>query len=103
MKVFKTKVAAKRYGRSEEEMLFYQWYHESVHDSEAAWIFAKMDGEEGTVGVFSKTGNPRILSFVAHFAARSMTDAAEAMFAIMGWQFPAVVEEQLAQIEQVLG
>jgi hypothetical protein len=32
-----------------------------------------------------------------------MTDAAEAMFAIMGWQFPAVVEEQLAQIEQVLG
>jgi hypothetical protein len=103
LKFLDRKVAAKRYGRSEEEILFYQWSHESVHGSEAAWMFARKDVGEGTVGVFGKTGNPRILSLVVHFAARSMTDAAEAMFAIMGWQFPAAVKEGLAQIERVLG
>jgi hypothetical protein len=103
VKFFETKVAAKRYGRSEEEMLFYQWTHESVHGSEAVWMFAKMEVEEGTVGMFGKTGNQRVLSHVAHFSARAMADAADATFAIVGWKFPAVVKEHLAQIERVLG
>jgi hypothetical protein len=55
------------------------------------------------MGLFGKTGNPRNLSFVAHFAARSMTDAAEAMFTIGLEIFPAVVKEHLAQTEQALG
>jgi len=32
-----------------------------------------------------------------------MADAAEAMFAIMGWRFPAAVKEQMGLIERVLG
>lgn len=103
MKFLETKIAAKRYGRSEEEILFYQWSHESVHGSEAVWMFAKMEVEEGIVGMFGKTGNPRVLSHVAHFAARAMADAADATFAIVGWKFPAAVKEQVAQIELVLG
>jgi len=32
-----------------------------------------------------------------------MADAAESMFAIMGWKFPAAVKEHVAQIERLLG
>jgi hypothetical protein len=98
-----TKVSAKRFGWSEDKILFYEWSHESVHGTEAVWMFAKIGMDDGTVGLFGKTANPRALAYITHFAGKSMAQAAKAMFAIMGWTFPSTVREHVAKIERAFG
>lgn len=92
------KVAAKRYGR-EDDILLYEWSHESVHGSEAGWLFSKRMMAEPVVGFFAKNGDTRIRSHVARFAARSIAKSTEAVFRMMNWTLPP---ELVTDLEAIL-
>ena len=77
-----TKVAAKQFRRS-DDILLYEWAHESVHGSEAAMLFARQRPAGDTVGLHAKIGNPIVLSHYVDFAAKSMTAAVLATFGIL--------------------
>ena len=94
-----TKVAAKRLGRG-DDILLYEWSHESVHGSEAGWMFSKRMVTEPVVGFFAKNGDAGILSHVARFAARSIVESAKAVFRRMGWTLPP---ELTMELEAILG
>jgi hypothetical protein len=62
------KDAASRFDRKEDYWT-YRWAHESVHGSDAAWMFARQRPAVGTVSLYARTGNPSVLSSFAHFSA----------------------------------
>ena len=95
------KDAAKRFDRKDGYWT-YEWAHESVHGTDAAWMFARLRPAVDMVGLYAKTGNPSLRSSFAHFAARSMADAAKAVFAILGWTLPPELEQTVSDIEGVL-
>ena len=95
-----TKIAAKQFRRS-DDILLYEWAHESVHGSEAAMLFARKRPAGDTVGLHAKIGNPIVLSHYVHFAAKSMTAAVQATFAILGWTLPPGFEQTVGDIERI--
>ena len=95
-----TKIAAKRFGRS-GDILLYEWANESVHGSEAAVMLAIQRPAGNTIGLNEKTGNPLVLSHFAHFAAKSIAAAAKATVAILGWTLPRGFEQTVGDIERV--
>jgi hypothetical protein len=92
---------AVRYGRR-DDFWTYQWSHESVHGSEVAYMFSRRKIAEGTAGFHAKTGDPEIRATMAEFAARSITDATVATFAIFGWTLPADFRESAARMQAIL-
>ena len=96
-----TKIAAKKFRRS-GDILIYEWAHESVYGSEAAMMFAIQRPAGDIIGIYAKTGNPRVLSHFAYFAAKSMAAAAKATVAILGWTLPPGFEQTVSNIERIL-
>jgi len=96
-----TKIAAKHFHRS-GDLLLYEWAHESVHGSDAAVLLARQRLARDTIGLHAKTGNPIVLSQYAHFSAKSMTAAAQATFAILGWTLPPEFKQTVDDIERIL-
>lgn len=96
-----TREAASKYGRKDDYWT-YHWAHESVHGSDAVWMFARQRPAVGTVYLYARTGNPSVLSSFAHFSARSIADAAKAISTILGWTLPTGLEQTVGDIEGVL-
>ena len=78
------KVAAIRFGRK-EDFWTYSWSHESVHGSDAAWLFARKKIGEN-LALFAKTSSPGLRASFAAFAAESVMDVAEATASIFQWK-----------------
>lgn len=97
----RVKEAAFRFDRKDDYLTF-EWAHESVHGTDASWMFAKQRATADWVGLCGKTGEPMLLSGVAHFAARSMADAATAVFMILGWALPAGLDQTVSNIKQII-
>lgn len=95
------KDAAFRFDRK-KEYWSYEWAHESVHSTDAAWMFAKRRPAADTIGLYAKTGDPMVLSHFARFAARSMADATKAVFTILDWTLAPGLEQTVTDIEAVL-
>jgi Family of unknown function (DUF5677) len=95
------KDGAFRFGRKDDYWT-YEWAHESVHGTDAAWMFARRKSSENTAGLYAKTNDPTLLSGFALFAARSMANASEAAFTIFGWALPAELMETVKEIERTL-
>ena len=95
-----TKIAAKQFRRS-DDILLYEWAHESVHGSEAAMLLARQRPAGDTIGLHAKIGNPIVLSHYVHFAAKSMAAAVQATFAILGWTLPPGFEQTVGDIERI--
>jgi hypothetical protein len=93
-----TKDAALRFGRRDDYWT-YQWSHESVHGSDAAWLFARHKVSTDTVALFDKTDDPRLLVIVAVFAAISLAEAAHSASTIFGWQSSVAVKSLLEKIK----
>jgi len=93
--------AAFRFERKEDFWL-YEWSHESVHGSEAAWLFSSRRPAEGILGLYAKANDPELLSEFARFAARSMANAAEAAFAILGWTPVPDFQRPVTDIERLI-
>lgn len=96
-----TKIAAKKFGRS-GDILIYEWAHESVHGSEAARMVATQRPAGDTIGIYEKAGNVLVLSRCAHFAAKSMVAATNATCAIFGWTLRPEFEQIVGGIERIL-
>jgi hypothetical protein len=97
----RVKDAAFRFDRKDDYFTF-EWAHESVHGTDAGWMFAKQRATPDWVGLCGKTGEPILLSGIAHFAARSMVDAATAVCPILGWALPAGLDQTVSTIKQTL-
>jgi hypothetical protein len=93
------KVAARRFGR-EDDILLYEWSHESVHGTEAGWMFSRRLLAQPVVGFFAKNGDAGILSHVTRFAARSIVESAKAAFRMIGWTLPPELEAELTTIQE---
>lgn len=93
--------AAIRYDRK-DDFWTYEWSHESVHGNDAAFMFARRRLGEDTTAMHAKTADPEIRAGFAEFAARSLTDATTATFAIFGWRLPPGLGEPAAQMRAVL-
>jgi len=93
--------AAFRFGRK-EDFWTYQWAHESVHGSDAMWLFARRKRGVDTVALHAKTNDPEVLSGFAHVAAKSMAEAADAAFTIFGWTAAPEFQQVVSDIERVL-
>jgi len=93
--------AANRFGRK-EDFWTYEWSHESVHGSDAAWLFARRRPEADRIDLHAKTGDPSVLSSFAHFAAQSMLDSAKAVFTIMGWILPTGLAQTVTNMHALL-
>jgi hypothetical protein len=76
--------AAFRFSRQEDFWL-YEWMHEAVHGSDAAWLFSRRRPTEGQVSLYAGTADPELLSEFARFAATSIANASQATFTIFGW------------------
>ena len=95
------KEAASRYGRKEDYWT-YEWAHEIVHGSDAAWMFARRQIGDGSLFFNAKTEDDSLLSSIAHFAAVSFADAASATFKILSWALPSRFDEIVRDIERLL-
>lgn len=93
--------AALRYGRGEDYWL-YEWSHESVHGTDAAWLFARKKVSNDAMGFHAKTDDPLLRASFAGFSATSITDATVATFSIFGWQLPEDFRQPADEIEQLL-
>ena len=95
------KDAAIRYDRKEDYWM-YEWSHESVHGTDAAWMFARKRIASDSVGLHAKTNDPMLRASWAGFAARSITAATQATSEIFGWQLPPEFSQPAAEIERLL-
>lgn len=95
------KDAASKFDRKDRYWTYY-WAHESVHGSDAAWMFAKKEIAAGTIGLYAKTGDPSVLSSFAQFAVISMADAAKAVSTIYGWTLAPGTEQAVMDIERII-
>jgi hypothetical protein len=94
--------AALRFGRK-EDYWFYEWCHESVHGTDACWMFARHKGPNEALGFHAKTDHAVLRASLAGFAATSVTQATVATFVIFGWQLPDEFVESAKEIERLLG
>jgi hypothetical protein len=92
------KDAALRFGRMEDYWT-YSWSNESVHGSDAAWLFGRRKIATDTIGLFAKTNNPGLCASIAAFAAVSLIDAASAVSSIFGWAAFASAREICTRIQ----
>jgi hypothetical protein len=92
--------AALRFGRGADYYWSYQWSHEAVHGSDAAWLFARRKVSTDTVGLFAKTTDPRILGAMVSFSANSFGEATRATFTIFGWSLPEFFDQRLSALQQ---
>jgi len=95
------KDAAFKFDRKDDYFTF-EWTHESVHGTDAGWMFAKKRATADWVGFCGKTNEPMLLSGLAHFAARSMSDATMGVFRILGWAPPTGLDQTVSNIKQLI-
>jgi hypothetical protein len=95
------KAAAIRYGRK-DDFWTYEWAHESVHGSDAAYMFSRKKLADQTAGMHAKTGDPEILASFAEFAARSVTEATLSAFAILDWPPPQGLSAPADEMRAIL-
>jgi hypothetical protein len=76
--------ASVRFDRKKEYWI-YEWAHESVHGTDAAWLYGRRRTAENEARLYAKTSDPGLRAGFAAFAARSMIDAMEATSKIFGW------------------
>jgi hypothetical protein len=79
----------------------YELAHESVHGSDAAWIFARRT-VAGVVGLHAKTNDPGIRAGFAEFAASSVAAAAVAASLMFDWLEVSSLNEPLRLIRERL-
>lgn len=95
------KDAAFRFGRKDDYWT-YEWAHESVHGTDAAWMFARRRPAEDTAGLHAKTNDPLLRSSLAQFGAISQFNAAEAASTIFGWVLPVTLKQAVDKIGRLL-
>lgn len=95
------RAAALRFSRA-DDFWIYEWSHESVHGSDAVWIFARRPTATGAAALHAKTNDPAIQGGFAEFAAGSLTEAVKAASAIFGWPLENELNQPLEQIRNLL-
>jgi hypothetical protein len=93
--------AAIRYDRKDDYWT-YEWSHESVHGSDAAYMYARRKVGQGAAAIYARTGDPELRAGFAEFAARSLTDATLATFAMFGWPLPPDLAQPVARMRALL-
>jgi hypothetical protein len=92
--------AAHKFGR-EDDYWIYKYSHQTVHGSDAAWIYARIQYAQHT-GFHAHTPHPVLRSICAHFSARSMSNAFSAACSIFGWTLPPEVEQTVRDIDTAI-
>jgi Family of unknown function (DUF5677) len=95
------KDAAFKFDRKDDYFTF-EWTQESVHGTDASWMFAKKRATSEWVGLCGKTDEPMLRSGLAYFAARSMADATMGVFKILGWALPAGLGQTVSNIKELI-
>ena len=95
------KDAATRYDRK-EDVWTYEWAHEFVHGTDAAYVFARRKLIPGSAGMYAKTEHPELRAGFAEFAARSLTDASAAICRIFGWPIAPDLEQPVTEMRRLL-
>jgi hypothetical protein len=80
----------------------YEWSHEFVHGSDAAWVFARRTPAPGAAALHGKTNDPVARGGFAEFAAGSLTEAFRATASIFGWPFQSDLGDPQKQIQSLL-
>jgi hypothetical protein len=91
---------ARKFGR-EDDYWLYKYSHQTVHGSDAAWIYARIQYAQHT-GFHAHTPHPVLRSICAHFSARSMSNAYSAAASIFGWTLPPELGEIVIQIDKLI-
>jgi hypothetical protein len=92
--------AINKYGRK-DDYWFYEFSHETVHGSQAAWIYGTKQYGDFT-GLHAKTDDPVFRSTCAHFSARSISNAYSATASIFGWKLHPELHELVNQIDKLI-
>lgn len=85
-----------------EDYLTYEWTHESVHGSDAAWMFGRRRTARDAAALHAKTTDPMLRAAFAEFAARSLADSALATFTIFGWPLPSELGQPATRMRRLL-
>jgi Family of unknown function (DUF5677) len=101
LKEFLSPLAGARKFSREDDYWLYKYSHQTVHGSDAAWIYARIQFAQHT-GFHAHTPHPVLRSICAHFSARSMSNAYSAASSIFGWTLPPEVGELVNQIDKLI-
>jgi predicted transcriptional regulator len=93
--------AALRFSR-QDDFWTYEWSHESVHGSDAAWMFARRAIASGAAALHAKTSDRAVRGGFTEFAAGSLTEAVKAVSTIFSWPLPDELTQPLEEIRNLL-
>jgi hypothetical protein len=86
----------------QDDFWAYQWSHESVHGSDAVWMFARRATAPGVAALHAKTNDPTVRGAFAEFATGSLTEAVKAASSIFGWPLAIELSQPLEEIRNLL-
>ncbi len=94
------KDAAREFHRPAEDIFLFHLADEVVHGEESSFINRQRNLEDGTMAVFANTIDPKVKLQYARFSARALVIATKSIAAIVEYEVPETVEQQLRTLEE---